>query len=344
MAASAVPWLQSRWDSLHAGGHARPAETDVPVPGRRGLRVALALLWLVDAALQFQPYMFGPFFVTQGIEPAAAGNPAVVADSVTWASQVMLGHIVLCNAVFATIQLLIAAGMLARRTLRLALAASVVWALFVWWFGESLGGILIGSSLLTGFPGGVILYALIAVLLWPAGRPGPPARRARHAWRRPASPATAWPFGAGAANVLWLVLWAGLSYSMLLPDTRSADGVSGVFAVTVGQPGWVTAIMNGLSRVSGDFGATIAVGLAVLCAVVAVGVFDARVIRPALVLAMALGVLVFAGQGFGGIFTGQGTDPGTGPLLILLAACYWPYSGAVRSAIPPRDASYPGDT
>ena len=139
--------------------------------------------------------------------------------------------------------------------------------------------------------------------------------------------------------MLWLVLWAGCSYSMLLPDNRSADAVSGVFSVTAGQPGWITAIMNGLSRLAGEHGAPIAVGLAVLCAIVAVCVFDARVIRPALVLAMALGSLVFVAQGFGGVFTGQGTDPGTGPLLILLAACYWPYAKAGRSAVPARDAS-----
>jgi hypothetical protein len=41
--------------------------------------------------------MFGPGFVTDGIEPAAAGNPAVIASPVTWASHVMLGHVVVCN-------------------------------------------------------------------------------------------------------------------------------------------------------------------------------------------------------------------------------------------------------
>ena len=37
-------------------------------------------------------------------------------------------------------------------------------------------------------------------------------------------------------------------------------------------------------------------------------------------------------QGFGGILTGHGTDPNTGPLLIVLAAAFWPLAGASRKA------------
>ena len=55
------------------------------------------------------------------------------------------------------------------------------------------------------------------------------------------------------------------------------------------------------------------------------------VIRPALVLAAALGLLFWLAEGLGGIFTGQGTDPNTGLLLILLAACYWPFAGFSNS-------------
>ena len=48
-------------------------------------------------------------------------------------------------------------------------------------------------------------------------------------------------------------------------------------------------------------------------------------IRPVLILA-ALTALAFwtVGEDFGGMLTGQGTDPSTGPLLVLLAAAFWP--------------------
>jgi hypothetical protein len=310
MLSSGAAQNRSSWGWLRTATIASTA-----VPGRRTLQVCLGAVWLLDAALQYQPFMFGPFFVTLGIEPATEGNPAFVANSATWASHVMLGHIVLYNAIFATIQLLIATGILWRRTVRLGLAASIVWSLFVWWFGESLGGILIGSSPLAGVPGGVVLYALIAVLLWPANRTPAPGV---------VSPATSGPLGARTANAAWLVLWASFSYYLLLPGNRTADGVAGTFSVTDGQPGWLVWIMNGLSSLAGQRGLEISIVLAIACAVAAVGVFVSAIIRPALVLAAALGLLFWLAEGLGGIFTGQGTDPNTGLLLILLAACYWP--------------------
>jgi hypothetical protein len=320
MVAPAAPWLRLRWESLRTGAHTPRLAWHVP--GRRGLQICLGLVWLIDAALQLQPYMFGPFFVTQSIQPASAGDPAIVASSMTWASDVMLRHIGAYNAVFATTQLLIALGILWRRTIKPALAASVVWALFVWWFGEGLGGILIGSSPLTGVPGAVILYALIAVLLWPPDRPQA---------RRPSASATSGPLGARTANLLWLILWGSFSYYLLLPDNRAPDAISGIFSVTDGQPGWITSLMNSLASLTGQRGIEISVVLAVLCAVVAVGVFGRTAIRPALVLAMALGLLFWAAEGFGGILTGQGTDVNTGPILVLLAACYWPATGSDSS-------------
>jgi hypothetical protein len=315
----AAPWLGGRWESLRSGTLARHA---ADVPGRRGLQICLGLAWLVDAALQCQPFMFGPFFVTAGIEPASASNPAIVASSTAWVGHLMLRHIVVYNAAFATIQLLLAVGILCRRTLRPALAASVVWALLVWWFGEGLGGILTGASPLTGVPGAVVLYGLIAILLWPADRAPAP---------KSTSPATSGPLGATAVRLLWLVLWASFSYYLLLPDNRAPGAISGIFSVTDGQPGWIVSIMNGLSSLAGQRGLEISIALAVLCAVVAVGVFAPPIVKPALILAMALGLLFWIAEGLGGIFTGQGTDPNTGPLLVLLAACFWPFPGAAAA-------------
>jgi hypothetical protein len=287
---------------------------------RRALQVAFGLVWLLDAALQFQPFMFGRSFVTQIIQPSADGNPQLVTHSVAWASQVMLHHIAAYNAVFATVQLFIAVGLFFRRTVKVSLAASVVWALFVWWFGESLGGIFVDASPLTGLPG-VVLYAFIAVLLWPKSRSGE---------RGEISPATSGPLGCELPKALWLTLWGSFAYFLLLPENRAPDGVSQVFAFTVGQPAWLTTVMNDISRLSSARGLEISVALAVLCLVVASGVFAPATLRPALVVAIGLGLLFWLAQGLGGILTGQGTDPNTGPLLVLLAVCYWPVSQSGR--------------
>lgn len=41
---------------------------------RRGLQIVLGLLWLCDAALQFQPFMFGPGFASDVLGEAADGQ------------------------------------------------------------------------------------------------------------------------------------------------------------------------------------------------------------------------------------------------------------------------------
>ena len=103
---------------------------------RRWIQIALGVIWLLDAALQYQPYMFSRAFPTQIIEPAGAGNPGFVAHPVTFAGQLMLHNEIAFNALFATIQLVIALGLLWRPTVRAALAGSIVWALLIWYMGR----------------------------------------------------------------------------------------------------------------------------------------------------------------------------------------------------------------
>jgi hypothetical protein len=334
MSSMAAAGFRSRRQSLRRSVLRERAGV-VSAPGRRGLQVCLGLVWLLDAGLQFQPYMFGPFFVTQVIQPTTAGNPAVVASSVTWVSELMLRHIAVFNGLFAAIQLLIAVGLLFARTLKPALAASILWALFVWWFGESLGGIFPGTSPLAGLPGGAVLYALIALLLWPTPATGQ---------REPAAPARSGLLGSRGANLAWLALWGSFCCFLLLPQNRAPDAIAQIFAFTDGQPGWLTAIMNGLSGLAIRRGAEISLGLAVLCAFAAAGVLSPRLTRPALIAAGALGLLFWIAEGLGGIFTGQGTDPNSGPLLMLLAACFWPRSrrgGQAPMAVGDADALAP---
>jgi len=72
--------------------------------------------------------------------------------------------------------------------------------------------------------------------------------------------------------------------------------------------------------------------LAVVLLVVAVGVFlPGPAAQAVLVLAVAVAALIWvAGENFGGVFTGSGTDPNSGPLLALLAAAYWPRAAGLR--------------
>jgi hypothetical protein len=288
-----------------------------PAPSRRSLQICLGLLWLLDAGLQFQPFMFRTAFVTQIIQPTAEGNPSIVSRSVLWSSRIMIHHIAIYNTFFAAIQLVIGLGLLFRGTVKISLAASLVWALFVWWFGEALGGIFLGSSPLAGVPGGVVLYALVSVLVWPTRRDAGGASGLD-------SVATRGPLDATVARLLWVVLWGSFCYYLLLGDNRAPTSISEMFAFTDGQPGWLTSVMNEFSRLCGHRGTEISIVLTLLCAFAALGILLRPTIRAALVVAAVVAVFCWIAEGLGGIFTGQGTDPNSGPLLILLAACYWP--------------------
>jgi hypothetical protein len=60
----------------------------------------------------------------------------------------------LWNAIFALTQLLLGLGLFWRRSVKAALAGTVVWSLIVWWLGEGMGGAFAGSAtLLMGAPG-----------------------------------------------------------------------------------------------------------------------------------------------------------------------------------------------
>ncbi len=99
-----------------------------------------------------------------------------------------------------------------------------------------------------------------------------------------------------------------------------------ISAMSAGEPGWLSSIGHGVATLLAGQGLLASVLLASALAVVAVGVYLPRpVARATLLLAVVLAAVTWVvGQALGEILTGTGTDPGTGPLLILLAAAYWP--------------------
>ncbi len=291
---------------------------------RRRLQLALAGLWLLDAVLQFQAFMFSKGF-SQLLGGTAAGNPAVIADPVSWSAGIIAEHGTATNAIFAFIQLAIGLGIAWRPTLKLALGASSIWALGVWWFGEGLGGVLSGAGgPANGAPGAVIIYALLAVLLWPG-------RRDR------AAPFIAGRFtGANVARALWLVLWGSLAYLTLLPATRAPKALGGmVSAMASGQPGWLSSVDSQLGAFLTSHGPAVAVVLAVALALVAASVYLPRAAaRAGVVGAIVIAAFLWVCQGLGGILTGSGTDPNSGLLLALLAVAFWPLASALSAVGP----------
>jgi hypothetical protein len=290
---------------------------------RRALQLGLAAIWLLDAVLQFQSFMYTKAF-GQMIGATAAGNPSLIARPITWNATLVEHHLAALNTLFATIQLLIGLGIALRPTVRVALAASIAWAVGVWWFGEGLGGVLSGAaSPLNGAPGAVIIYALLAVLLWPADRGG----------QAPFTAARA--VGAHVARALWFVLWLSLAYFALTPANRAPQGLNGMIAgMESGEPGWLSAIDKAAASLVAGQGLAASIVLAVALVLIAAGVYlPPSVAKATLVLAIVVALVIWVvGEALGGILTGGGTDPNSGPLLVLLALTYWPITSATAMA------------
>jgi hypothetical protein len=294
---------------------------------RRALQLALAGIWLLDAILQFQPYFFTRAFSNEMLRPTAAGNPHPVAHSINWASSIIANHAVSTNTAFALIQLVIALGIACRSTVKPALLLSVGWSLCVWWFGEGLGGILNGgASLLQGGPGAVLLYALLAVLLWPAGQT-----------RRPF--VAAGLIGEKAARAVWAVVWGGLAAFSLVGSIRSPDGPSSLISgLADGEPHWLSALDQHVAGFVSGSGLAIAVVLAAVLVVIAArAVVTDELARVAVVAAVVLSLVVWLfAENLGGILGTGATDPNSGPLLALLALAYWPMSRSPKT-VPVKD-------
>src|ERR1700722_20000763 len=281
---------------------ARPAaaheRVTVTLDPRRTLQLALGALWLLDGMLQFQPAMFGRGF-PQMLAGSARGNPAVVARPITWSAGIIGHHVVALNALFAAIQLLIGLGIAWRPAVKLALAGSVAWSLAVWWLGEGLGGVLAGTaSPVNGAPGAVLLYRLLAVLLWPADRdPAAPFPAARAVGRR-------------AAQASWLVVWLGLAVLALLPASRAIAAT--IADTTPGEPTWLAWLDAHAASALTRHGLPAAIVLAAVLATVALGVFlPRRLARAAIILAVALDAILWLAHGLGEILNGSPPRPET---------------------------------
>jgi hypothetical protein len=181
----------------------------------------------------------------------------------------------------------------ARRALQLALAGT--------WL---LDGVLSGAaSPLNGAPGAVVVYALLAVLLWPAGRAAPAPFTAARA------------VGAPAARGVWLVLWLSLAWFALTPANRAPQALHDMIAgMESGEPGWLATLDRGAAALVAGQGLAASIALAASLVVIGAGIWLPRpAARAALLLAMLVALVTWVfGEALGAIFTGGGTDPNAG--------------------------------
>jgi hypothetical protein len=289
-------------------------------------RLILATVWLMDAALQLQPFMFtkGSSGFSGMLNGLAPGNPGWVSHTITWNASMVNHQPVLTNALFAGIQFLIAFGIAWRRTVRPALVLSIVWSLGVWWFGEGLGGLLTGAATpLGGGPGAVLFYALIAVLLWPSEGPNEPFVAAR-------------TVGTKVARGIWAAVWAGLAILTVVGQGRSPEALHDLVTnLDSGQPGWLARIDRWSASNLLHHGTTVAIVFALFCLLVALSVyFNPKITQIVLCAAAVAFVVIWVSiENLGGMMAGGATDPNSGLLVILLIASYWPLRTASTSDV-----------
>ena len=280
----------------------------------RAVQSVLGLLWLLDSGLQMQPFMYSHGFM-QMLLDNAAGQPGWVRDSIVWGVTFANANLSLWNTLFALIQVFLGLGILYRPTVKRALAASFAWALFVWWFGEAFGMLFMNMAQpLTGAPGGVFMYALVGLVVWPNGRPGG-------------------LLGAHGARTMWVALWLVMAWLWLLEPSSSANATSSMLTSTSSGIGALSNLQQSLAASAAGHGLLIALVLAALSA--AIGLASALRWQTSLFIGISIVLSLLywiIPQGLGGIFAGGSTDPNSGPLFMLMAVAVAPLFVGAREA------------
>jgi len=268
---------------------------------RRTLQIVLGLFWVIDGALQLQPFMLRTSFAKQVLAPVGDGQPHFVAGPVQWVANIVAAHPVAWDVPFGVIQLLLGVGMLVPRTARLALAASLPWAVGVWFFGEGLSGLASGNaSLISGAPGSVVIYGVLALAAWP--------RRGRS----DSAPARWLPYA-------WAVLWLGAAVYQVLPMNNSGADLAGQITTFPG-PSWLASAQNSLAGWVTHHGVAAVVVVAAAEALIGLTALSRRTLSlSAIVGLVALLAIWVIGQDFGQLYSGQATDPNTGLIGIVVA-------------------------
>lgn len=303
---------------------------------RRGVQIALGILWLLDGVLQLQPEMFTSNFANNVIIPAAQGQPDFVSIPMQFFAHIFLVQPIFFNALIAVIQLSLGVLILWKRTTTIGLWGSVAWGLFVWYIGEGLNGLASGHTLLLmGAPGAALIYALLALGVLPLSSKIKNQKSIDH---RPAY----------LLLVAWILFWTMGTVYQLLPGQNTVADISTMISTNASSaPSWMANVdksaasfLNSISSASPSMDGMVpmtpsqmaamsshqAPGLPFLLLLALLQIATGfAVIIPGAMRLLSVGVgcllsIIFwvVGQSMGSYFSGLATDPNTGPLFILL--------------------------
>jgi hypothetical protein len=283
----------------------------------RFVQLALAGFWAIDALLQLQPANFTGQLVLGTILGNAENQPQPIYGSLVFAARLLAPVHIELNLAIVVVEIALACGLLSRRRVKLALVVSIAWALGVWWLGEGFGGIFAGKgTLLVGAPGAALLYALLALIAWPADRGAT------------STIAAAGALGERAALSAWALLWTGGAILRVVPFWfPPVYALRGDLQLSLNEePRWLFDVNQTLSHLAAAGGLPLVIAIAALEAAVGIGVLT-RYRRAALAGGIVLATIYWVfGQQFAGLLTGSSTDIAAGPPFVLLALTLWPRS------------------
>jgi hypothetical protein len=269
----------------------------------------------VDGLLQLQPVMWTTYLTTGLMQPLTQGQPAPIADALQAMTDIAAQNLIAVNATIAAIQLALGICLLGGWFVRPALVASVIWSLVVWFGGEGLGMLLTGqASALTGAPGGVLLYAPLALAAYPTDGDSDDGLLSRHDLR-----------------LVLAGFWGLAAVLQLQPFWWQPQQISGVISNNL-NPGTLNGtlldpLLQFLADLTTDWEVPLNVAIIVVALGLAVGLAVVRTerARPLLAASIALSLVLWvATQGAGQLLSGSATDFNSGLPLALLALACWP--------------------
>jgi hypothetical protein len=316
--ASRVPSL-ARFDVLALA--IEPDRRSVPsarrLIGRRGLQVALGWLWFLDALLQLEAPNFARDFPLGDLAQSVMGAPGWENRAIFSSIGPFVAHWPWWNLASALLQATIGIALIIGYRVRWALFVSIVWSVAIWLIGEGLGMLPTGFAMaLFGAPGAAVLYGVLAGLAWPP------------TMGRPARDVAVRPWAA-----CWSLYWIGAA-ALQLPFVYATGQVfrAGFQESSGGQRAFLARASDGGADVVLRHPIAAAVVLGLVEVSVAAGwLLDKR--HPRWWLGLGIGISVVfwvVGQGLGGVLNWGATDPGTAPLVILLALLAWPRRPSTR--------------
>ncbi len=136
----------------------------------------------------------------------------------------------------------------------------------------------------------------------------------------------------------WAGYWILAAVLFLFPFNRARGALSStITGMAPGTPEWYSHFLTSFGNGFSSIGTQTSWVLAIISLVIGLGPSLARRVGVFLFLGGLLSfVLWITGQGFiGGVFSGSGTDPNTGPLVILLALAMVPAAAPRSDVVDP---------